>query len=77
MFYCSFQVFYICDHGWPKITFCPEDTIWTPALERCEDKYDAVNADCRYVAPPRPIDLEILPETIDPGETLEFKIESF
>ncbi|XP_014669843.1 PREDICTED: uncharacterized protein LOC106810857 [Priapulus caudatus] len=48
------QVFYICDHGWPKIRHCPSDTIWTPAVSRCMGKYEAVNNDCNYEAPQKP-----------------------
>ncbi|XP_014681035.1 PREDICTED: uncharacterized protein LOC106820939 [Priapulus caudatus] len=61
------QVFYICDHGWPKIRRCPGDTIWTPALERCTDKYFAVNDECRYEAPPTPAPVTLAPEDLDPA----------
>lgn len=45
------QVFYHCDHGWPKLTRCPGETVWTPGTERCEAPEDAVNDDCGYIAP--------------------------
>lgn len=43
-------IFYICDHGWPKITPCPPNTFWTPLLERCEGPAFAINDECGYVA---------------------------
>ncbi|XP_014668533.1 PREDICTED: peritrophin-1-like [Priapulus caudatus] len=64
------QIFYICDHGWPKIKICPADTIWTPAIERCEDKYDAVNRECNYIAPPRPQVTEVPAFIVDPDEMI-------
>ncbi|XP_014664158.1 PREDICTED: uncharacterized protein LOC106806660 [Priapulus caudatus] len=51
------QVFYICDHGWPKITRCPGVTIWTQIDDhegRCEAPENGTNSVCGYVRPPPP-----------------------
>ncbi|XP_014676062.1 PREDICTED: uncharacterized protein LOC106816029 [Priapulus caudatus] len=45
------QIFYICDHLWPKIRRCAADTIWSPRDQRCMGKFSASNEICGYRAP--------------------------
>lgn len=43
------RIFYICEHGWPRIQVCPHGTIWTPTLERCVTAEHAFNEECGFV----------------------------
>ncbi|XP_014676182.1 PREDICTED: uncharacterized protein LOC106816133 [Priapulus caudatus] len=67
------QVFYICDNGWPKISFCPGVTVWTPAAERCLNRHEAENAVCQFVYVPEAVEIGVGLAPVD--ETCDFQCE--
>lgn len=46
------QIYFICDHGWPVASRCPDGTIWTPSGPHdgvCESPDRARNDECGFI----------------------------